>query len=138
MTEGTDLILPIWHRLNIHDVMQYSPPLADKKAGDSSSGINALIRDLIKKIKPDESPLIVARDLLTKHNVDIPPISDEWWLNIIEYKEFLKYPDVNSDKRWIFPLPFPHDLTECPPFHSRITMPFGFKPCVGIKKNNGI
>jgi hypothetical protein len=109
MIEGKDLILPIWHRLTVQDVMQYSPPLADKKAGSSSEGINALIRDLIKKIKPDESPLIVARDLLTKHNINIPPISDEWWLNIVEYKEFLKYPDINSGKRWIFPLPFPDE-----------------------------
>jgi hypothetical protein len=109
MVEGKDLILPIWHRLTVQDVMQFSPPLADKKAGCSSEGINALIRDLIKKIKPDESPLIVARDLLTKHNVETPPISDEWWLNIVEYKEFLKYPDINSGQRWIFPLPFPND-----------------------------
>jgi hypothetical protein len=109
MIEGKDLILPIWHRVGAQDVMQYSPPLADKKAGSSRDGINSLIRDLIKKIKPDESPLIVARDYLTKLNVDIPPISDEWWLDMVEYKEFLKYPDTNVGKRWIFPLPFPNE-----------------------------
>ena len=27
----------------------------------------------------------------------------------MEYKEFLKYPDMNMGKRWIFPLPFPKD-----------------------------
>lgn len=109
MVEKKDLILPIWHRVDVQDVMQYSPPLADKKAGSSSDGINALIRDLTKIIKPDESPLIVARDYLISLDVDIPPISDEWWLDIIEYKEFLKYPDINAEKRWIFPLPFPND-----------------------------
>lgn len=109
MVEGKDLILPIWHRVGAQDVMKYSPPLADKKAGSSGDGINSLIRDLIKKIKPDESPLIVARDYLTKLNVDVPPISDEWWLDLVEYKEFLKYPDINMGKRWIFPLPFPND-----------------------------
>jgi len=109
MIEGKDLILPVWHRLDVQDVMNFSPPLADKKAASSADGINALVRELIKRIKPDESPLIVARDYLTKLNVETPPISDEWWLNLIEYKEFLKYPDLNADKRWIFPLPFPNE-----------------------------
>lgn len=111
MIEGKSLILPVWHRVTAQDVMQYSPPLADKLAGSSSQGINALIRDLINKIKPDESPLIVARDCLTKLEVDAPPISDEWWLDVVEYKEFLKYPDTNAEKRWIFPLPYPNEDT---------------------------
>ena len=105
MVEGKSLILPIWHRVNVQDIIRHSPPLADKKAGSSSQGINALIRDLLHKIKPDVSPLLVARECLTKLNVDVPPISDEWWLDMVEYKEFLKYPDTNSGKRWIFPLP---------------------------------
>lgn len=104
LTEKRDLILPIWHRVGVEEVMQYSPPLADKKASSSSNGINALIRELKEKIKPDESPLIVARDYLTNLNVSTPPISDEWWLDVIEYKEFLRYPDLNMNKRWIFPL----------------------------------
>jgi hypothetical protein len=109
MVENRELILPIWHRVNVQDVMQFSPSLADKKAGSSSDGINTLIRDLIKKIRPDDSPLIAARDYLINLNVDTPPISDEWWLDIVEYKEFLKYPDINAGKRWIFPLPFSND-----------------------------
>lgn len=109
MLEGKNIILPIWHRVDAKDVVKYSAPLADKKAGSSGDGINSLIRDLIKKIKPDESPLIVARDYLSKLNVDVPPISDEWWLDLVEYKEFLKFPDINVGKRWIFPLPFPND-----------------------------
>ena len=109
MVEGTNLILPIWHRIEVQDVMQYSPPLADKKAGSSSQGINVLLRELVNKIKPEESPLIVARDCLKNLKVAAPPISDEWWLDLVEYKEFLKYPDVNSEKRWIFPLPYPNE-----------------------------
>jgi hypothetical protein len=30
-------------------------------------------------------------------------------LDIVEYKEFLKAPDLNAGKRWIFPLPFPEE-----------------------------
>ena len=109
MIEKKDLILPIWHRVNVQDVAQYSPSLADKKAASTSEGLNVLIRKLIQKIKPDESPLISARNYLNNINVDTPPISDEWWLDIVEYKEFLKYPDLNGGKRWIFPLPFPDE-----------------------------
>ncbi|MCM4157267.1 toll/interleukin-1 receptor domain-containing protein [Gramella sp. AN32] len=105
MVENKNLILPIWHRVNVEEVAKFSPPLADKLAGSSLNGINSLVIDLIKKIKPEQSPLVVAKEYLSKLNVETPIISDEWWLDMIEYKEFLKYPDLNSTKRWIFPLP---------------------------------
>ena len=109
MLEKRNLILPIWHGVTVVDVAQYSPPLADKMAISSANGINAVIRDLTRKIKPDESPLIVARDHLAHLKLDPPPISDEWWLDIVEYKEFLKFPDLNANKRWIFPLPYANE-----------------------------
>ncbi|MDB5017816.1 MAG: hypothetical protein JWQ84_2648 [Mucilaginibacter sp.] len=109
MIEQKEVILPIWHRVSAKDVARYSPPLADKFAISSVSGINAVIRALTKKIKPNPSPLVVAKEYLTGLGVETPTISDEWWLDIIEFKEFLKYPDVNSQKRWIFPLPFGND-----------------------------
>ncbi len=109
MAEKKDLILPIWHRVGVEEIIKHSPPMADKKATSSAKGINVVLREIIKKIKPEESPLIVARDYLVGLNLDPPPISDEWWLDIVEYKEFLKFPDINSGKRWIFPLPFPNE-----------------------------
>jgi len=109
MIEKRNLILPIWHKVTVEEVARFSLPLADKKAVSSVEGINALVRELVKKVKPDNSPLIVARDHLFDLGVESPPISDEWWLDIVEYKEFLKFPDINVGKRWIFPLPFPDD-----------------------------
>jgi hypothetical protein len=109
MAEKADLILPIWHRLGLREVLEFSPPLADKKAASSSDGINAVLREITRKIRPEESPLIVAREALVDLQIDPPPISDEWWLDIIEFKEFLKFPDLNHNKRWIFPLPFPNE-----------------------------
>lgn len=88
MVEKKNLILPIWHRVSVEDVALFSPPLADKKAATSQDGINALLRDLIKKIKPEQSPLIVAKNFLNNLNVSTPAITDEWWLDMIEYKEF--------------------------------------------------
>jgi TIR domain len=109
MIENRNLILPIWHRVSVQEVAKYSPSLADKKAATTSEGFNMLIRNLTKKIKLDESPLISARTYLSNLKVETHSISDEWWLDIIEYKEFLKYPDLNIGQRWIFPLPFPDD-----------------------------
>ena len=107
LSEKREVILPIWHKINLTDVLEYSAPLADKVALSSELGINTLIRKLKEKIKPEESPLIVAQEYLSNLNVESPIISDEWWLNIIEYKEQLKYPDLNARFRWIFPLPYP-------------------------------
>jgi hypothetical protein len=104
--EKQDIILPIWHRVGLDEVIKYSPPLADKKAISSSDGISAVMRQLVRRLKPHESPLVVARDFLNSLKVDPPAISDEWWLDIIEYKEELRFPDTNMGRWWIFPLPF--------------------------------
>jgi hypothetical protein len=107
--EKQDIILPIWHRVGLDEVIKYSPPLADKKAISSSDGISAVMRQLVRRLKPHESPLVVARDFLNSLKVDPPAISDEWWLDIIEYKEELRFPDTNMGRWWIFPLPFPNE-----------------------------
>lgn len=109
MLEKRDLILPIWHRVSVEEVAQYSLPLADKKAASSSEGINSVLWQIIKKVKPNDSPLVVAREELVRLQLDPPPISDEWWLDIVEFKEFLRFPDLNAGRRWIFPLPFPSE-----------------------------
>jgi hypothetical protein len=71
--------------------------------------LDQVVKDLLKKLRPTESPLIVARDFLLNKGIQPPVITDEWWLDIIEVKEseFL-YPDLNREWRWIFPLPFPY------------------------------
>ncbi len=109
MVENRNLILPIWHRVNVEEVAEYSLPLADKKAVSSADGINVVIREISRKIKPDDSPLVIARDELVRLNLDPPIISDEWWLDIVEFKEFLRFPDINVGRRWTFPLPYPDD-----------------------------
>ncbi len=109
MVEEQNLILPIWHRVTVKEVAEFSPPMADKMAVSSANGINAVIRAITKKIRPEPSPLIIAKDHLITLGISPPPISDEWWLDIVEDKEFLKYPDINSQKRWVFPLPYQDD-----------------------------
>lgn len=109
MVEGNSMILPVWHRVGVKEVMKYSPPLADKLAIDSAKGMNNVLREIVKKVKPQESPLVVARDHLETLGMDVPPISDEWWLNMVEYKELLRSPDDKKQYPWVFPLPSPRE-----------------------------
>lgn len=109
LAEERKLVLPIWHNVDRDEVLRYSPPLADIVSISSASGIEAVVGELLKKIRPEESPLITARNYLIEKGVSPPVISDEWWLDIVEAKEAdLLYPDLNQGWRWIFPLPFGH------------------------------
>lgn len=109
IAEDRRLILPIWHNVDQADVLEFSPPLADIRAVSSSSGMGSVVDVLLKSIRPDDSPLLVARDFLIDKGVPPPVITDEWWLDIVEIKEAeLRYPDLNHEWHWIFPLPYPN------------------------------
>jgi hypothetical protein len=103
--EDRQLILPIWHRIDRSTILQHSPPLADVFAIPSARGIDLVVDELLKKLRPEESPLVVARDFLISKGISPPIVTDEWWLDIVEVKEAqLRAPDLG--RRWIFPLPF--------------------------------
>jgi hypothetical protein len=48
---GEKAILPIWHELDSDTLLRYSPPLADRLAGRSEEGIDALVEKIIKVLK---------------------------------------------------------------------------------------
>ena len=62
---------------------------------------------LLITIKPDESALIIARDFLIEKRVFRRIVTDEWSLDVVEYKEaaFANPAYTNHDWKWIFPLP---------------------------------
>ena len=106
--EDRRMILPIWHYVDRDQVLTFSPSLADLWAAVSSKGISTVVAQLLKKLQPERSPLVIARDILIEKGLSPPIVSDEWWLDIVEIKEAdLRYPDLNPHWRWIFPLPFP-------------------------------
>ena len=82
---------------------QFSPSLADIRAIQSSDGVDVLCTQLLGVLRPSDHPLVVAKTELKRFGWDPPPISDEWWLDIIENQS----EEVNSFSRrtWLFPLP---------------------------------
>ena len=106
------VILPIWHNVSAQDVMAFSPPLADTFALGSENGIEALIHDLMKVLKPDGSPLLIARDILHEKALNPPVVTDDWWLDIVELKqsEFVNTYYNPYPTPWKFPLPCEEEL----------------------------
>lgn len=113
MNEPNNLILPIWHNVSQKEVLKFSPPLADRKAIDSKKGLEPVCTELLRKLRPQESPLIVARDELIHFGLNPPVVTDEWWLDVIEASNRIPdggaIPPPNTTwGRWTFPLPNPN------------------------------
>jgi TIR domain len=117
MSEGNTVILPVWHEVTGDDVVRYSPPLADLKGVDSRKGVSYVCRELLKRLRPQQSPLIVARDEILAHGLRPPVVTDEWWLDIVAASSRLdgwgaSIPDDSVWGRWAFPLPETKDGVE--------------------------
>ena len=104
MREHRGIVLPIWHEVGPEDVAQYSPSLADIRALDSRSGVDSLCTDLLRVIRPTVSPLVVAKDELARFGWNPPPISAEWWLDMVEHQSHWDWPNMDRQP-WQFPLP---------------------------------
>ena len=110
MSEDDPIILPIWHNITAGEILEYSPPLADRKAVNSKNDLDFVCNELIRKIHPDNSPLLIARDKLINHGLNPPVVTDEWWLNVIEMSNKIPswgiaIPEDSCWGRWAFPLP---------------------------------
>lgn len=66
-------------------MLKYSPSLTDKIAIKSSRGMDYVVKQIDSIINPKGSTLIIARDLLIKYGYEPPVITDDWWLDVIEY-----------------------------------------------------
>lgn len=106
---GERVILPVWHRITKAQVCEYSPTIADLVAVQSDKGVDQVVEEILKVIRPSGSPLIIARDRLIEFGLTSPVVTDEWWLDIVEASN-REYPwgFVPHSKpwgRWTFPLP---------------------------------
>ena len=85
LSQSGPLILPVWHHLGHDEVLAYSPPLADKVAVSSALGPQHVATALLNVIRPEGSTLLIARDLLMAQGVRPPIVTDDWWLDVVEY-----------------------------------------------------
>jgi TIR domain len=103
LAEERSLILPVWHDIGAGEIRAHSPSLANVRAVRSSIGIDLVCSELLRTIRPVESPLLAAQQELMRFGWQAPPISDEWWLDMVEAHEQLEsgtYP-----RHWWFPAP---------------------------------
>jgi len=84
VVEDRRLVLPVWHGIDRADIARISPMLADVVAIDSAAGLDEVCKRLLRRLRPEESPLIAARDELIRRGIQPPVISDEWWLDMVE------------------------------------------------------
>ncbi len=96
----TNMIIPIWHDISRDEVMEYSPSLADRQALMSHEGIEHVVAEIIKIVKPEGSTLLAARDILIDYGVDPPVVTDDWWLDVVAFSEV-----DHRSRYWGFPLP---------------------------------
>jgi hypothetical protein len=111
MSEENQVILPIWHNISAKRILKYSPPLADRKAVESIKGLDIVCKELLKKLRPEGSPLIVAREELIRFGLDPPVVTDEWWLDVVEASNRIPSGGIAPPQntcwgRWTFPLPY--------------------------------
>lgn len=104
------VILPVWHGVSHADVFGFSPPLANRQAVSSDKGIQKVVQAILDVVRPQGSPLIVARDMLLEWGVTPPVITDEYWLDVVEASNRVPstgaaVPTESAWERWSFPLP---------------------------------
>jgi hypothetical protein len=104
-----DVILPVWHQVGRDEVLNFSPPLADKVAVNSSQGLDEVARRLAAVIRPHGSTLVIAREHLIEYGCAPPVISDDWWLDVAAASESNDleggFQEAMGWGRWGFPLP---------------------------------
>lgn len=104
------VILPVWHDVGHADVFRFSPPLANRQAVSSDKGIHRVVQAILDVVRPQASPLIVARDILLEWGVTPPVITDKYWLDVVEASNRVSctgatVPPESAWNRWSFPLP---------------------------------
>jgi hypothetical protein len=52
------VILPIWHGVGFEDVLQYSAPLADRKAATTDKGLDHVVDNLLKALPAPRKPSV--------------------------------------------------------------------------------
>lgn len=100
INSNSKVIVPIWHNIDSDEVSKYSSSLSNIVAIKSDRGIDYVVDEIVKIVYPQESSLIIARNILFEYKFYPPVISDDWWLDVIEYSG-----TINGYEVLEFPIP---------------------------------
>jgi hypothetical protein len=114
--QNEKVIIPIWLDVSLEDVVEYSLPLSNIIAIIANKGMQHVIDQLMKVLKPEGSSIIIARDILIDYGMKPPIVTDDWWHSAIEYCGSNPMEDTFQSSmgwgRWGFPLPEKDDSVE--------------------------
>lgn len=108
---GADkVILPVWLDVTQSDVASYSWTLSARVAVSASQGLPRVVTEILRAVRPQNSPLVIARDLLLAYEITPPVITDAYWLDVVEASNRIpaygaRIPEESTWGRWSFPLP---------------------------------
>ncbi len=97
-TANQTIIIPIWYKIGIEEVLNYSPFVADIVAIDHKLGMRYIVKKIVDHIQPQLTSIQHADNHLKLLGYSPPKITDEWWLNMVEYDGS----DPNMEG-WAFP-----------------------------------
>jgi hypothetical protein len=117
MSGGEKVILPVWHKVTKEEVENYSLPLAARVATKTFLGMAKVVADVVGVVKPEGSPLVIARDILLAEGMTPPVVTDKYWLKVAEASNRVDamgavIPESSAWGRWSFPLPAKEENAE--------------------------
>jgi len=103
------VILPVWHGIEHADILRFSPTLAGRKAV-TSPRMADIVREVLTVIRPEGSPLLIAREMVVEWGATPPAVTDSRWLTAIEASNRVEafgvtVPAESTWSLWSFPLP---------------------------------
>lgn len=109
MSGSRNVLIPIWHEIEREGVAAYSPSLADRVAIRSGDGLDHVVEEILKVLRPQGSTLLIARDRMIDFGLEPPVVTDDWWLDVAEHSATNDaegtFQEAMGWGRWGFPLP---------------------------------
>lgn len=109
MADGNKIILPIRHDISHQRVRDHVPSLANRLSVSSERGMDAVVYEILRVVRPQRSPLLDAHNLLHEWGVTPPVVTDPYWLEVVEASNRIppwgRVPEQAIWGRWAFPLP---------------------------------
>jgi hypothetical protein len=112
MAKKEKAILPLWHGVSYQQVFAYSPALASRKAAMTANGLDTVLSEILRIVRPEKDPIVVASNVLERHSVLAPPTNDKRWVDIIatstrfhdSWRNRQRHSRTPDPSPWTFPI----------------------------------